>query len=131
MCSINSFYFARTVENTLAISTYSILVGIPMPIMLALMFQEVRGGRLRSVLQSVSYAPNFLSTVVVCGMVLMLLSPASGVIPAIMRAFGATVDKSPLAEKKRVLAYLRVVGGVAGRRLGVADLHSRHIGHTA
>lgn len=93
-----SLYFNRLIRNTLGISIYSILVGIPAPIILALLFEEVRNKRLRSVLQSISYAPNFMSTVVVCGILLMFLNSQTGLIPAIMRLFGAEVETSLIAD---------------------------------
>ncbi len=96
---INSFYAQRIISNTLGISIYSILVGIPAPIILSLIFQEVRHKKLQAVLQSVSYAPNFLSTVVVCGMILMLMSPATGAIPAFLKLLGIQQTSSMIANK--------------------------------
>ena len=95
----DSFYFWRLIRNTVGISLYGILIGIPAPIVLAIIFEEVRNRKLRSVLQSVSYAPNFMSTVVVCGIILMFLSPQSGVIPAIFKALGITQKTSLIADK--------------------------------
>ena len=95
---LESFYFQRLIRNTFAISFYSIIVGIPAPIILALLFQEIRRKRLRAVVQAVSYAPNFMSIVVVCGMIMLFLSPRSGLIPAILNLFGVVIDTNPLAE---------------------------------
>ena len=94
----NSFYFWRLIKNTVGISLYSILVGIPAPIILAILFQEVRNTKLRSLMQSVSYAPNFMSTVVVCGIILMFVSPESGVIPAFLKIFGINPETSIIAD---------------------------------
>lgn len=93
-----SLYFNRLIRNTLGISLYSIFIGIPAPIFLALLFEEIRSKRGRSVLQSISYAPNFMSTVVVCGIILMFLNSQTGLIPAIMRLFGAEVKTSLIAD---------------------------------
>ena len=93
-----SFYFWRTIRNTLVISLYKLLVGIPFPIILALLFQEIRNPRLRSTIQSISYAPNFMSVIVVVGMLLMMLSPTSGFIPGIMSLFGYKSATSLIAE---------------------------------
>lgn len=93
-----SLYFNRLIRNTLGISLYSIFIGIPAPIFLALLFEEVRRKRSRSVLQAISYAPNFMSTVVVCGMILMFLNSQTGLIPAIMGLFGAEVKTSLIAD---------------------------------
>ncbi|MBR4235247.1 MAG: sugar ABC transporter permease [Clostridia bacterium] len=94
-----SYYFGRLIKNTLFLSLYSLLVGIPAPIILALMFQEVRRKKLRSVLQAISYAPNFFSTVVACGMIVMFLAPNTGVIPVLMEALGLNMSTSILTNK--------------------------------
>lgn len=93
-----SLYFWRLIKNTLGISIYSILIGIPAPIILALLFEEIRHKRLRSTLQAISYAPNFMSVVVVCGMILMFVNAQSGLIPAVMRLFGINPEVSIIAD---------------------------------
>ena len=90
----NSFYFERLLRNTFGISVYSILIGIPAPIILALLFQEIRNKKARTVIQAISYAPNFMSLVVVCGMIILFLNPRSGLIPALLGAVGITDRKS-------------------------------------
>jgi putative aldouronate transport system permease protein len=84
----NSYYFERLITNTVSISVYSILVGIPAPIILALMFNELRSKRFKTVAQTISYAPHFISVVVIVGMILFFLSPSNGVIPAILERLG-------------------------------------------
>lgn len=94
-----SYYFGRLIKNTLFLSVYSLLVSIPAPIILALMFQEVRRKKLRSVLQAISYAPNFFSTVVACGMIVMFLAPNTGVIPVLLQSLGVRLKTSILTNK--------------------------------
>lgn len=65
----NSIYFSRTVINTLAISAYSILFGFPAPILLALMMNEVKNKIFKRTVQTLTYFPHFISTVVICGMI--------------------------------------------------------------
>ena len=84
----NSFYFWRLIKNTLGISLYELVVGFPAPLLLALMINEVRSRRFRKVVQTVTYAPHFLSTVVLVGMVLMFLSPQKGVINQLIQFIG-------------------------------------------
>ncbi len=108
---LDSFYFERLIRNTLAISGYSILVGVPAPIILALLFQEIRNTRLRSVIQAVSYAPNFMSIVVVCGMILIFLNPSSGMIPAMLKQIGISVESNPMADP-RLFWHIYVWSGV-------------------
>jgi putative aldouronate transport system permease protein len=64
-----SFYFGRLLKNTFLISFWSILFGFPAPILLALMFNEVRGKLFKKVSQTISYLPYFVSLVVICGLV--------------------------------------------------------------
>lgn len=62
-------FFVRILKNTLLISLLSIVFSFPMPVMLALVLNEIRFKKLKRVVQTVSYMPHFISLVVVCGMV--------------------------------------------------------------
>lgn len=94
----NSFYFWRLIKNTLGISLYALAVTIPAPVILALVFNGVRQKRLAVVCETLSYAPNFLSTVIVAGMILIFLSPGNGLIPAVLRALHIPQPTSIIAE---------------------------------
>ncbi len=83
----NSYYFGRLVRNTFLLSLLGILFTFPLPIALAIMLNELRSRRLKRVIQTVSYMPHFVSTVVICGMVLDFVSE-NGVVTQIARAFG-------------------------------------------
>ena len=63
--------FGAIVWNTLAISLYSLLVSFPVPILLALVINEIRSSGYRRVVQTVSYAPHFISTVVLVSLIEM------------------------------------------------------------
>jgi len=80
----NSFYFWDLIRNSLVISVYGLLVGVPLPIIMALLFEEVRHQKLRGFFQSVSYAPSFISTVVMCGIIVIFLTPDGGIVPYLM-----------------------------------------------
>lgn len=86
---ITDAYFWKVVRNTIVINLYMLLFYFPMPIILALMINEVRLTYFKKVVQSISYLPHFLSTVVVCGMLVNLLS-TDGMINQIIAAFGGT-----------------------------------------
>ncbi|GIP32124.1 sugar ABC transporter permease [Paenibacillus sp. J2TS4] len=75
-----SYYFWRLLKNTLGIGLYQLFVGFPVPIILALMINEVRSRTFSRFVQTVTYAPHFLSTVVMVGMILIFLSPQTGLI---------------------------------------------------
>lgn len=70
--------FLRAVRNTVIISLQRLVFSFPMPILLALMLNEVRQLKLKKVIQTVSYLPHFLSWVILAGMFLQLLSPSTG-----------------------------------------------------
>lgn len=65
-------------RNTFAIAFYNLLFGFPMPIILALFFNEVRSNVTRSVIQVLVYLPKFLSTVIVTSIALLLLNAVGG-----------------------------------------------------
>lgn len=84
----DSFYFWRIIENTLGIGVYELIVGFPIPIILALMINELRTGKFRKFVQTITYMPHFLSIIVMVGMVMMFLSPVSGLVNGVIASFG-------------------------------------------
>jgi putative aldouronate transport system permease protein len=88
----NSYMFLTTIKNTLTISAYSIIAGFPIPILLALginqMTQRGKAGVFRKFFQVTIYLPYFISTVVLVGMVLVMLSPSSGLISILFHLAG-------------------------------------------
>ncbi|SEA05731.1 putative aldouronate transport system permease protein [Lachnospiraceae bacterium NK3A20] len=85
----HSYQFGTTIRNTLVLSFYSILVGFPLPILLALMCNQLRNGTFKKVFQVITYLPHFISTMVMCGLILIFLSPSSGLFANIWHLFGA------------------------------------------
>ena len=84
----NSFQCEATIRNTLWLSLYSMLAGFPIPIMLALMINQITAKRFRKGFQTILYLPHFISTVVMVGLLLIWLSPSTGLIGTIYRIFG-------------------------------------------
>ncbi|WP_029503687.1 ABC transporter permease [Lachnoclostridium phytofermentans] len=80
-------YFWKLVRNTLLLNIYGLLWGFPIPIILALLLNELKNGVFKRVVQSVSYLPHFISSVVVCGMVTNFLA-SDGLINKILNYFG-------------------------------------------
>ena len=87
----NSVQFGTTMMSTLKISIYSILVGFPLPILLALLCNQLRAGKFKKVFQVTTYLPHFISTMVMCGMIILFLSPNSGLIANIFKSLGWTM----------------------------------------
>lgn len=87
----NSVQFGTTMMNTLKISIYSIVVGFPLPILLALLCNQLRAGKFKKVFQVTTYLPHFISTMVMCGIIILFLSPNSGLIANIFKTLGWTM----------------------------------------
>ena len=84
----DSYYFNRLIINTVSISVLSILLSFPAPILLALMMNELRSNKFKRTVQTFTYAPHFISTVVLVGMLQIFLSKNYGTINGIISLFG-------------------------------------------
>ena len=80
--------FWRAVGNTLTISAYSLLFAFPVPILLALMFNEIGNDRWRRAVQVVAYLPHFISVVIIAGLVIALASPSTGPLNVLREKMG-------------------------------------------
>lgn len=98
------------IKNTFALSLLSIAVGFPMPILLALYLNQLRSNKYKRFLQTVTYLPHFISTVVIVGMILVFLSPRSGLFALIARLFGGNIDN--LMGKPNMFAPIYVMSSV-------------------
>ncbi len=87
----NSYQFSATIKNTLIISLYS-LITFPIPIILALVINHMRANRFRRFFQTISYMPHFISTVVMVGLMMILLSPSTGLL---VNLFGLIGKEAP------------------------------------
>ena len=83
----NSVYAWRVIRNTLMINIYGLIFGFPAPIILALLLNELRNKRFKSVVQTVTYLPYFISLVVVCGIIVQF-SSLNGVINDLIEMLG-------------------------------------------
>ena len=84
----SAYHFKSLILNTLGISIYTLLVGFPIPIIFALLLNYLNNNHLKKTVQMVSYAPHFISTVVLCGMILMFTNPNSGLFNTIRNYMG-------------------------------------------
>lgn len=78
--------FGIILKNTIILSAYEIVVSFPIPIILALLLNQLRYGRFKKVYQVVTYLPHFISTVVLIGILKIMLSPSIGIMGAIAGA---------------------------------------------
>ncbi|CAM3272190.1 ABC transporter permease subunit [Paenibacillus lupini] len=86
----DSYYFWRLLWNTVSINLFSLLIAFPIPILLALIIQELPSKGFSKWLQNITYLPHFISVVVIVGMLQLLLSPKSGPVNGLIEAFGGT-----------------------------------------
>lgn len=83
-----SYNFGLMLRNTLEISVYSLLVGFTIPIVFAMMLNYVINPYLKKTVQMLSYAPHFLSTVVICSMLTVFMAPETGVFNILREMLG-------------------------------------------
>jgi ABC transporter, permease protein len=84
----SGYQFTEVLSNTVLLSVLLLICSFPIPILFALIVNQYKEGKFRRLLQTVSYAPHFISTVVMVGMVLLFLSPSSGLYGTIVRLLG-------------------------------------------
>lgn len=81
-------YFWQVFKNTFTLGFFNTLICFPAPIILALIFNEIRDGKFKRVSQTVSYLPHFVSTVALVNILVVMLSPSTGIVNAMLRTFG-------------------------------------------
>lgn len=79
--------FMKVFGNTLYISLLKMVCGFPIPIILALMMNEMRNMKFKKVSQTLLYLPHFISWVVMAGLIMNMLDPTTGLITAILKFF--------------------------------------------
>lgn len=83
-----SYEFMRVMKNTLVLSLYSLIVGFPFPILLALCLNFVNHQFFKKSVQMITYAPHFISVVVMVGIIVQLLDPRIGIVNQIIQLLG-------------------------------------------
>ncbi|MFD1881383.1 ABC transporter permease [Paracoccus pacificus] len=80
--------FLRALKNTVIISFYGLIFGFPIPIILALMFNEVLNQTFRKTAQTIVYLPHFISSVIIAGIVITAFSPSAGIVNTVLEWLG-------------------------------------------
>lgn len=106
----SSYWFPIILKNTLSISLIALVLGFPFPIILALMTNEIQRSWVKKTVQTISYAPHFISTVVLCGMVILFLSPENGIINLAIEAFGG--EAIYFMAQPRMFKWIYVISGI-------------------
>ena len=78
------------IKNTIILSLYGLLASFPVAIGLALLLNSFRHKRYRKIIQAVTYAPHFISVIIMCGMLVLFLSPRVGVVNMFIKRLGGT-----------------------------------------
>ncbi len=89
----NSYHFWTLLKNTLFLSIYHLIVSFPFPIFLALVLNYTPFHKLKKITQTVTYAPYFISMVVMVGMMFVFFLPTTGIVNVVIRSLGKeTID---------------------------------------
>lgn len=105
----NGPYFFRLIRNTLLLSIYNLIFGFPAPIILALLLNEVRSKRFKSITQTITYLPHFISLVVVTGMITNFCM-TGGLFNDIIEFFGG--ERSPLLQNPNLYRTIYVASSI-------------------
>lgn len=105
----NSYWFPIIMKNTLTLSILSLLIGFPLPILLALMVNEISNEKIKRTFQTVSYAPHFISVIVVCGMITMFLNPTSGIINQFLNMLG--IESIFFMQNSDLFKWIYIISG--------------------
>ena len=104
-----SYYFGTLLKNTLLLSLYTLVVGFPIPIIIALILNELKGN-FKKFTQTVLYAPHFISVVVLVSILNAMLSPSQGVVNTILEMFG--MERNYFMANPEYFRHLYVWSGV-------------------
>lgn len=88
----------------------SMVISFPFPIIFALMLNELKSLRFKRFVQTVTYAPHFISTVVMCGMLTLFLAPNSGLLNQIIAIMGG--EKRAFLESSTLFPWIYVISGI-------------------
>lgn len=107
----SSYKFANIIQNTLVISLYSLLVSFPIPIVFALLLNAMLNEKYKKVIQTVTYIPYFISTVVMVGLIMQILNNRSGIYGSFYTLLTGRVAANILTDGK-LFKHIYVWSGV-------------------
>jgi len=84
----NAYYFKRLLSNTFLLNLYGLLWGFPVPIIMAILLNQIEWPRFKKFTQTIIYVPHFISTVVMAGILYLFLSPDSGIVNTLIKTLG-------------------------------------------
>ena len=110
----NSYWLPIIMRNTIVISLLNFVLTFPLPIVLALMLNEVTNTVFKKTVQTITYAPHFVSTVILCGMVRLLLAPDTGIIGSFVNSLRGAMglDTINIMMKGEAFKWVYALSGV-------------------
>ena len=108
----NAYNFWTILGNTLSLSLLSLVFSFPLSIALALLLNEIRNKRVNSTLQTIFFAPHFVSTVVVVGMMQAFLSPNTGIINILLKNLGIIEEGIYFTRKEEWFRPMFIISGL-------------------
>ncbi|MBD0379800.1 ABC transporter permease [Paenibacillus sedimenti] len=108
----STYGFTRALKNTVIISIYQLVFAFPVPIILSLLLNEVRHALYQRFVQTTIYLPHFVSWIIIGGILFAILSPSTGVIGELARAFGYEGTVTNLLSSKEYFRGLLVVSNI-------------------
>ena len=106
---IRNIFFGRLVRNTVLISLYNLIFGFPAPILLAILLSELPFYRFKRIAQTITYLPHFVSTVVICGLIVNF-SLSTGLFSDILVLFGG--QRISFLQDSRYFRTIYVASGI-------------------
>lgn len=104
--------FTEVFKNTVYLSLYSLLAGFPLPIILALLLNSCPFNRFKKVVQTVTYAPHFISIVVLVGMINVFFSPSYGIVSNLLRMVGIIEGPFMILTDPKAFPHMYVWSGI-------------------
>lgn len=108
----NNPIFPRIIKNTIMLSSMSIVFGFPAPILMALLFNQVRNFQAKKILQTTVYIPNFISMVVMVAMINLFLTPKTGIVDVFLRSLGLVTSDANILAKPTNFPFVYVFSGI-------------------
>jgi putative aldouronate transport system permease protein len=110
-------YFWQAFRNTFTLSMYGLLFGFPVPIILALMFSEIKNEKYRAITQIFSYLPKFISSVVITSIIILMLTQGNivsgpGVLNTICVKFGWVAEDVAILSKPEYFRSIYIISSI-------------------
>lgn len=108
----SSYNCTAIIVNTLYLGFLSLAFCFPFPVLLALIFNELRSERLKKTMQTITYAPHFISTIVVVGMLMAMCSPSTGIVNTLLIRLGIVDEPVYLMGSGKYFRFMYILSGI-------------------